>query len=328
MNGTRFDNDSNPIGSQEDGEDGNALSNVYFYQTPTFGKVLIVLLFATTSALTLVGNGLVIITIAKIRRLQIPANLTIVNLACYDFIMGLTPIAAFIPHQTRLRCVLFLVYAVSVIQATVVGIGLSTINRYVAIVHPLRYNQLMTVKRTCILMGLCFLYALASGIVAGIDIAYSWGPLSTCNSDQELTSGFVAFLIINYIILFIIMTYCYIIIAKIAWDHTVRMAAATAAEREELSTFDAIMKKSKIMLLVVGTSFTLLMPDTIHMMLVHSVEASKLSAAGLQILRRIRLIGYLINSLLNPFIYFYKYKDFRQAAKELFGCKPSSVAPF
>ncbi|XP_014681186.1 PREDICTED: histamine H2 receptor-like [Priapulus caudatus] len=328
MNETRFDNDSNPIGSQEDGEDGNALSNVYFYQTPTFVKVLMVLLFATASAVTLVGNGLVIIVIGKIRRLQIPANLTIVNLALYDFLMGLVAIAVLLPHLTRLRCVFVVVFGSSVLRGGVLGIGLCTINRYVAIVHPLRYNQLMTAKRTCILMGLCLLYALATGIAIGIDVAYSWGPLSTCNIDKEITSGIVAFQITNYIALVIIMTYCYIIIAKIAWDHTVRMAAATAAQREELSTFDAIMKKSKIMLIVVGTSFLFIMPNVIHTLLVHIVEASKLSASGLQILRWIRLLGFIINTWLNPIIYFYKYKDFRQAAKELFGCKPSSIAPF
>ncbi|XP_014663138.1 PREDICTED: histamine H2 receptor-like [Priapulus caudatus] len=322
MNGTRLDNDSNPIGSQEDIADEMARSKAYFYQMTTLVKALVLLFFVAASAVTLVGNGLVIIIIAKIRRLQIPANITIVNLACYDFMIGLALIATFDDHKPLFRCVSFTVYVVTLLYGNMLGIGLSTINRYVAIVHPLRYNQLMTVKRTCILMGLCFLYALAWGIAAGIDMTYSWSPLSVCIVDIALSSGFVAVLVSHYIILFIIMTYCYTIIARIAWDHTVRMAAATAAEREEFSTFDAIMKKSKIILTVVGTSFILLVSHIMHMALSHIFPSS------FKTLRIIRLIALIMNSLLNPIIYFFKYKDFRQATNELFGCKPSSVVPF
>ncbi|XP_014679208.1 PREDICTED: probable G-protein coupled receptor 52 [Priapulus caudatus] len=247
--------------------------------------------------------------------------MTIANLACCDFIIGCTFWTGILRRDTMLRCTVFTWYAITVHHLPLMEIALCTINRYVAIVHPLRYNQLMTPTRTGVLIALSTTYGIVIGIAAAIQTSYHWEPFSICIIELKLSPGLVYVICSHYIIIFIAMVYCYIVIMKIVWYHTRMMAAASAEEREDMSAFHATLKMSKTLLTVVGTSFTLLTPHVLYMILIHNFPFR------FRILRLIRINALTLNSLLNPIIYFYKYKDFRHAVRELFGCATSTVNP-
>ncbi|XP_014663976.1 PREDICTED: melanopsin-like [Priapulus caudatus] len=274
-NATGAFNDSNLTVSQWDTVDEDR-KHAYFTNTSSHVKALILTVFVLSSLLTTVGNGLVMIIIARIQRLRTAANLTIANLACCDFVMGCTFWTAVLRRETMLQCAVFSWYAVTTTLVSMMGLALLTINRYVAIVYPLHYYQLMPPARTGALIVACFVYCLAIGAAATIQVSFFWQPTSICVVDQVLPAGFVYFFAGHYFVIFILMTYCYTVIAKIAWAHTKRLATASDAERREMTAFHATLKMSKIILTVVGTSTTLLAPHLFHMILSHSVPFEKL----------------------------------------------------
>ncbi|XP_014674534.1 PREDICTED: melanocortin receptor 5-like [Priapulus caudatus] len=322
MDVTLFSNESNlTISSHRNNADEDYSDDANITAIKTHTRSLNVPLFVLGSLFTAVGNGLVITVIAKIHRLRTAANMTIANLACCDFALGSTLWTGVLRRDTMPRCAVFTGFAMTLFQLSLMDIALCTINRYVAIVYPLRYNQLMNPARTGVLITLSTTYAIVIGIAAAIQVSYRWEPPSICIVDLELSPGFAYVFSSHYIILFIFMTYCYVVIARIVWDHTRRMAAASDEERENMSAFHATLKMSKILLTVGGTSFTLLTPHVLHFILIHSFPFR------LRTLRFIRLNAIVLNSLMNPIIYFYKYKDFRLAVRELFGCATSTVNP-
>ncbi|XP_014668553.1 PREDICTED: G-protein coupled receptor 6-like [Priapulus caudatus] len=299
-------------------EENNQVSRVFFSNTKTYAIAVIVAFFVLSSIVTTVGNGLVIVIIARIRRLRTAANLTILNLACCDFVIGCSLLSAFVPRHTMPQCAVFVGYVATILVASMEAIALCTTNRYVAIAHPLRYSQWMTTERTRVLIVACLLYAIGCGAASTIQATYYWNPSTACVGELIVAPGFVYFIASHYAILFVVMMYCYISIVKIARDHARRIAAASVAGRECTTSFHATWKTSKIMLMVVGSSWTLLAPHVLHMVLIYSFPS------GLQTLRVIRTNALLLNSLINPIIYFYKYKEFRSAVRELFGCRTSS----
>ncbi|XP_014674953.1 PREDICTED: histamine H2 receptor-like [Priapulus caudatus] len=289
---------------------GNILTNM-----STSVKALALAILLLSLLFTAVGNGLVLVIIAKIRRLRTAANLTIVNLASYDFVVGTTFGFVIIPRCTMLQCAFFMGFVYTILQGSMLGIGLCTLNRYVAIAHPLRYKVLMSPERTCWLITSCLLYSVAVGSAAAIQISHYWQPSLGCLADFILPFHFMAFIIGHYVALFIFMIYCYVAIARIASDHARRIGGESDEERREMSAFRETMTMTKIILTVVGTSWVLLGPHVLSLLLMHILPWWQL-----RVLRAIRSNTLILNSLLNPIIYFYKYKDYRLGVRELFGC--------
>ncbi|XP_014679207.1 PREDICTED: low-density lipoprotein receptor 2-like, partial [Priapulus caudatus] len=93
--------------------------------------------------------------------------------------------------------------------------------------------------------------------------------------------------------------------------------AITDISTEELDVWTSplpLLEQRKCSYSLVGTSFTLT-PHVLHMILLHNFPFR------LRTLRHIRINALTLNSLLNPIIYFYKYKDFRLAGISL-TCRP------
>ncbi|XP_014675021.1 PREDICTED: histamine H2 receptor-like [Priapulus caudatus] len=322
VDGGRWDNDTDA----DDNDDDDDNDHLYFSNTTAHVRALILTCLVLFSLFTMVSNGLVIVSVAKIRRLQTAANITIVNLACYDFVVGAVLWTAVLPRDTRLRCVVFTGYGVFNIVSSMAGMALCTINRYTAISYPLRYPLLMTPARTGWLIAACITYAMLMSVGGMIQVALRWRPSALCIPGRMMTRAYAYYVFSHYLVLFVLMSYCYGVIARIAWTHTKRMATASNEERQEMSAFHATLKMSKIILTVVGTSWTLLGPHMLYMCLLLAYPNSG-NEWWLQALRVIRINGLILNSFLNPIVYFYKFMDFRLAVRELFGCKKPSVAP-
>ncbi|XP_014677541.1 PREDICTED: melanocortin receptor 5-like [Priapulus caudatus] len=227
-------------------------------------------------------------------------------------------------HDNAVGCSAFIGYAISILHVSIVGILLCTLNRYVAIVYPLRYNALLTPARTAMLIATCWAYAVACGAVAAVQIASTWRTPTACIGDMLIARWYTCFIVAEYVAMFVLMVYCYAVIAKIAWQHTRRdRTTASSADRLDMTAFQAKLKMSKTILTVVGSSCLLLSPHVLHLSLIRFFSPQRLL-----VLRSIRLASLIANSLMNPIIYFYKYKDFRLAVRQLTGCwQTSSVTP-
>ena len=119
--------------------------------------ILVVFLFFTF--LSLVGNSWVIFIISRRRRLRTTANWFILSLAAAD--LGVT--CVFAPYMIcdvildtcRERVVR--VFAFSFVNVSAIGLIAMVAERYVAIVHSLKYVRVFTTtRRTFIIIGTCW----------------------------------------------------------------------------------------------------------------------------------------------------------------------------
>ena len=112
---------------------------------------------------TTVGNGLVICLISSIRRLQTVANWSVLSLAVADLFVGLT----FFPLQFALNIdqlndppkslAPFFLVSRTFLYFSAANLFVMILDRYVAIVHPLRYLSFMTSRVIKIAIALAWI---------------------------------------------------------------------------------------------------------------------------------------------------------------------------
>lgn len=118
------------------------------------------------SIFTATGNGLVVFLITKTRNLHSPANWFVVSLAVADFTVGavLFPSGYYCvntTHCNRIVMIFWIALYWFVMHASVTNLCALTWNRYLAIVHPFKYNTSMTVKRPRMTILVAWLIPLA-----------------------------------------------------------------------------------------------------------------------------------------------------------------------
>ena len=267
------------------------------------------------SVLTIIGNGLVIITVYRTASLHSPSNILIAGLALSDFGTGLITqpshfiefIAASGRGHSCMVNTAFLVLNISGWLFTMLSLYTLTciaIERYFAIVFHLRYNEKVTVKRTVIVLLLAWvLIPLASTLIS----------FKTLDAPPKLLFTNAIFIIVGLTI----TSLCHVKVFLVARRHFGQihnqlrgkslehnLAISTARYRRNFYT----------VLLIVGACMACYLPYSVAVL------------AGFRQRRRIILLTLVAgsNSALNPLIYFWRIKELRDATKrfvnKLFTC--------
>ena len=112
------------------------------------------------SIVTAAGNGFVIFVIAKNRALHSrPANLFVFSLAVADFGVGIAvfPSSYFCNYSTTCNFRVYIAFFWFFLHSSVTNLCTLTRDRYIAIVHPLKYNTSMTERRPGIVILIAWL---------------------------------------------------------------------------------------------------------------------------------------------------------------------------
>ncbi|XP_020909769.1 octopamine receptor beta-2R-like [Exaiptasia diaphana] len=109
--------------------------------------------------LIIIGNGTVIYLVTSQKRLRRTGNWFILSLAFADFFVGIFIIPTFFAcsrlHFTCSWDVQVLFFELFLFTS-IGNLCAMTLDRYIAIIHPLRYPAVMTTKRACFAIGLAW----------------------------------------------------------------------------------------------------------------------------------------------------------------------------
>ena len=120
-------------------------------------------LFSSVGAI--IGNGLVLVALKKSERLQTPSNILIGSLCISDFLTGLivTPLSAYRriheafhghPCLFRLICAYF---AFLCLSTSIAAVGEISIDRYLAIMMPFKYERGATIARYILVVAISWI---------------------------------------------------------------------------------------------------------------------------------------------------------------------------
>ena len=263
-----------------------------------------------TSFAATLGNGLVLVSFWRTPSLLTPANVFLISLALSDIGTGLVTAPLFLVSNVakiigdeRLFCKYTPAYVVAgfclcgVSMYTLTGIS---VERHTALRVHLRYNEVVTVPRVCVVVGGFWVICLACG--AAVSRAFEWIDL---------------FSVVTIPVCFAVTAFCYFKIHRVVRRHQEQINAQIPGQVGEQQTANAgFMKKFKRsyvdMLIIYGLFLLHFTPYLIisFVILVYG-ETVPLHTAG----------GFseallLSNSTLNPLLYCWRSQAIRSAVKE------------
>ena len=292
---------------------GKCLANDLAASSPLVYHVTTVkYLDIVATIVTIIGNGVCILTFIKTRSLHSPANFLVGALCMSDFIVGLvvqpfylamlitmqTRSVSFVGYWQRTDFVMVLFNGFSVFLAYLV-----TLDRYLAICYPLRYYTMVTIKRCVLMVFVAFLSSLIGALAVLYDrAAYYYGSAMI----YIIFAQFVVFygLIYNAI--------------RQQRNRITVLGSIDGESRSVVRKQKAEKDKAYTIGILLVIFFLCYFPGTIVIFTI-AKETNELCnwTAGEIKVYMWGLWLFLLNSSINPIIYSLRSKEFRRATKLL-----------
>ncbi|KAK3598200.1 hypothetical protein CHS0354_031937 [Potamilus streckersoni] len=150
---------------------GKAISTVNDQMSKT-GSVLIGVLLFFFVILTIIGNVLVLLAVFFHAKLRTVSNMFIVSLSIADLLVGIVVMVPATLNEIfrewillKAFCSVWVAFDVMLCSASILNVCLISLDRYVAIMSPLRYHLLMTHKRALILLSVTYTMCILASFV-------------------------------------------------------------------------------------------------------------------------------------------------------------------
>ncbi|XP_038066537.1 histamine H2 receptor-like [Patiria miniata] len=322
----------------------NSTQQVFDDEEPTIGKWVCQLLVAE-GVIGVLGNLLVCLVILRVRLLHNMTNYLLVNLAVADMLLCLQCIFnGLIFHQDckiidyvpktfvgkvafcRFLQSDFLSYAFSF--ASAYNLCVVTLERYVALVHPLQYARKLTATRMKILITLIWMMSFLFSLPYLFLFKPSNDPDLACSEIEyqdntfHVLLGVFAFFSV-YLLPLTLMSWAYYKIQVTLK----RQAKALNLQHARAAAYDLVIARQRLvsmLMIVLGALIILWTPSiTSSLLCLHLTDKGPLSFCGSQGFKYFKGIAnfmFYFNSVINPIIYELKYKKFRQGLKVAFCC--------
>ncbi len=283
------------------------------------GETALHVLYAIIGCLGVLGNGLVIfVFLSDFQHFKSITNMLILNQSVIDFcnsvvflILRLSPDVHNLPQNFwgQLLCrVWFSEYIMwSLCITSTVNLVFVSLERYVAVCHPVKHRHTFTQKRARIGVSCVWIWGFTYQSYWAILHRNSFGDCREYwpSGILQLLLGLVVF-ILEYLLPLSIMTFAYI---------SIIMMLRKRSKSKSVSCFQRAKKNVTITLILVFFSYVICWTPTELTYLQYNL-GGKYNFEGP--LHKTVTILVLCNMCVNPFIYTFKYEQFKTQLKKIF----------
>ncbi|XP_047227502.1 trace amine-associated receptor 13c-like [Girardinichthys multiradiatus] len=265
-------------------------------------------------------NLLIIISISQFRKLHTTTNILLLSLAVSDFLVGLLLMPGEILRSTTcwflgdVICSLYYYLVCQIVSGSIGNVVLISVDRYVAICHPLHYATRITLGRVKCCICLCWLGAGFCSIFYLKDDLIQPGRGNSCFGECMLLMSYLTGttdLILNFIcpLSIIILLYMRVFVVAVSQARAMRshITAFTLHCSVNLATKRSELKAARTLGVLIVLHLACYCPYYIYSL----VETYVTSTAYASFL----IFLFYFNSCLNPVIYALFYPWFRKATK-------------
>ncbi|XP_049593892.1 adenosine A2a receptor b [Syngnathus scovelli] len=293
------------------------------------------------ACLAVAGNILVCWAVCLNSNLQSITNLFVVSLAAADIAVGLLAIPFAIIISTGFcaefhGCLFIACFVLVLTQSSIFSLLAIAVDRYIAIKNPLRYNSLVTGQRAKGIIALCWLLSVAIGLTPMLGWNKGWNSTTMASSScpEGLTEClFEGVVTLDYMIYFnffgcvllplvvMLVVYAHIFMAarrQLRLMGLKKVSPAPSHAAKASSSFRSTLHKevhaAKSLAIIVGLFAFCWLP--LHIINCFNYLCDTCQRPHIWVMN-IAIILSHANSVVNPFIYAYRIREFRQTFRRI-----------
>ncbi|KAB0407365.1 hypothetical protein E2I00_016731 [Balaenoptera physalus] len=297
------------------------------------GSSVYIMVELAIAVLAILGNVLVCWAVWLNSNLQNVTNYFVVSLAAADIAVGVLAIPFAITISTGFcaachSCLFFACFVLVLTQSSIFSLLAIAIDRYIAIRIPLRYNGLVTGTRAKGIIAVCWVLSFAIGLTPML----GWNNCSQQegrNHSQGCRVGQVACLFedvvpMNYMVYYnffacvlvplLLMLGVYLRIFLAARRQLKQMESQPLPGERARSTLQKEVHAAKSLAIIVGLFALCWLP--LHIINCFTFFCPKCSHAPPWLMYLTIILSHT-NSVVNPFIYAYRIREFRQTFRKI-----------
>ncbi|KAK2888420.1 adenosine A2a receptor b isoform X1 [Channa argus] len=290
------------------------------------------------ACLAVAGNVLVCWAVCLNSNLQSITNFFVVSLAVADIAVGLLAIPFAITISIGFcanfyGCLFIACFVLVLTQNSIFSLLAIAVDRYIAINNPLRYNSLVTGQRAKGIIALCWVLSMGIGLTPMLGWNTGWNTTAAVRCPEGMTEcQFERVVTLDYMVYFnffgcvlvplvvMLVIYSYIFMAarrqlRLKVAHAPTPGELTLSTSSSRSTLQREVHAAKSLAIIVGLFVICWLP--LHILNCFNHLCQDCDRPHIWVMN-IAIILSHANSVVNPFIYAFRIREFRQTFRRIF----------
>ena len=282
----------------------------------------------TVMPVILGGNFMVTIAVIRFRKLRTSMNMLIASLAIADILVGFPSIPLYVVYyikgevlnKFKYLCLTRYASVVASMSGSIISLTFVSLDRYIAVIHPLKYPTLMTKRRVKFMLLGIWTYDIVFSVMPllGVNV---WRKGMPCLFFVVLPKPYTIFTVPFVLAVCLISSVSmYAAVFRVAKQHHLRMKKINVNSARKLDSnrrrMDRETRTAKIMAFVLLLFFIFWFPFLATSLL----KYLPFSKEAFEIAKTFSVTLAMTNSAVNPFIYCWLRRDFRKAFKIMICC--------